>query len=268
MNEQRHPDPLQDRAVQVDSLVHELPKNKNMAEFRNQDQKWYRMYEENPQVALKALPPREHSDGFNAINKNLALIYKALRMPEDPQPSHELIAAARYVGLTILHDTMLPGSKLINDGIWKKDEEWVGRFQESLKDESKMIAEIDSDFACVEAELRAGAKQPAAAVAPEPAVTGGGKAGNKQTDETKKTKDDSGKSPELSWQAQAIALLWERRDWSIEKVAKTVSKTRQALYAECDIKAAIKARRIQKQGPSTLPDGKKDDETGKIDAWR
>jgi len=80
-----------------------------------------------------------------------------------------------------------------------------------------------------------------------------------------------GKGPrdrELSWRARAIALLWEHRNWTIEDVAKTVGKTRQALYADPDLNKAIEARRIQKQAPNTLPHGERDDETGKIEAWR
>jgi hypothetical protein len=75
-------------------------------------------------------------------------------------------------------------------------------------------------------------------------------------------------SEKLSWQARAIALLWQHRDWKIEKVAQKVNKSRQALYDDPEINAAIKARRIQKQAPSTLPHGEKDDETGNIEAWK
>lgn len=146
---------LQERAVRVNNLVYGSENSENIVTFfRDQDREWYRRYKEDEKLACAALPPRKHSD-----NKNLARIQYVFGMPEDPQPSHKLVAAARYVGLTILHDTFLPDSERINDGIWNEDDEWVRWFQDSLKDEEKMIPEIDSDLACVEAEIRAKVKQ-------------------------------------------------------------------------------------------------------------
>lgn len=165
---------LQDRAVRVDDLVYGSKNSEDVVTFfRDQDRKWYEVYKKDEQLALKALPPRTHFD-----SKELARIQYAFGMPEDPQPEFDLLAAARYVGLTILHDTLLPDSKLINDGIWKQDEDWVGWFRDSLKDEQKMIPEIVSDLDCVRAEIRAKAKQ---FTKPPPAAALSGEAASGQT---------------------------------------------------------------------------------------
>ncbi len=70
------------------------------------------------------------------------------------------------------------------------------------------------------------------------------------------------------WQATVISLLWQHRDWPIQEVAKKVGKTRSALYADPDTKAAIQARSSGKRQSGSLPNGDKDPETGRLEAWR
>lgn len=72
---------------------------------------------------------------------------------------------------------------------------------------------------------------------------------------------------DLSWQAKAIALLVDHRDWSIKKVAQEVGRSPKTLYSDREVSVAIKARSKQKKAQSTLPAGKKNAKTGELEAW-
>lgn len=84
-----------------------------------------------------------------------------------------------------------------------------------------------------------------------------------------KTQGQTTENLNMSWQAKAIGCLWEHRDWSIKRIAEEVDKTRQALYDDDDIKAAILARNSQKRAHSknSRPKGEKNPETGQLEAW-
>lgn len=83
----------------------------------------------------------------------------------------------------------------------------------------------------------------------------------------KASKSPALEKSEILWQAEAIGYLWQHRDWSIQKIADAVNKSRAALYADPDVGKAIKARNKQKQAPNSPHRGEKNPETGKIEAW-
>ena len=85
----------------------------------------------------------------------------------------------------------------------------------------------------------------------------------KETD----TGPENKESATLSWEAHAIALAWQHRDWTVEKIAKQVGKSARALYQNSDISGALKARSKQKRALSRLPSGEKNGETGNIEAY-
>lgn len=88
-----------------------------------------------------------------------------------------------------------------------------------------------------------------------------------ETGEVDKNKTSDKK--ELTWQANVIALALDHRDWSVQKIADTVGRTRQALYKDKDLGDALKARNQQKRSDkSHLPNGEKDSKTGKLEAWK
>jgi len=63
-------------------------------------------------------------------------------------------------------------------------------------------------------------------------------------------------------ESQAVALLIEHRDWTADAIAKVVGVARQTLYDWPHFMAAWKARKA----PANIPQGRKDQETGHIEA--
>jgi len=70
-----------------------------------------------------------------------------------------------------------------------------------------------------------------------------------------------------TWQAKAIALAFEHRDWSGKKIAEELGIKRQTLYKDKQVASALKARNKQKRPDKKhYPKGQK--ETGDLEAWR
>ncbi len=68
----------------------------------------------------------------------------------------------------------------------------------------------------------------------------------------------------LTGEAKALALLVQHDGWTDTQIAAAVPCSRQTLYKWPRFKAA---RAAQKSGKENLPTGRKDAETGNLDAW-
>lgn len=72
-----------------------------------------------------------------------------------------------------------------------------------------------------------------------------------------------GNGLDQTWQSKAIAARLDHRDWSIDQIAKHVGKSRQTLYANRMVRAALKAHNSQKRthDKSSVRRGHKQDGT-------
>lgn len=70
----------------------------------------------------------------------------------------------------------------------------------------------------------------------------------------------------LGWRAQALALRFEKPDWSVGKIAQKVGRHRSTIYGDPELGPAFKAHREQRQAPNKLPPGDKDGKTGQVEA--
>jgi len=70
--------------------------------------------------------------------------------------------------------------------------------------------------------------------------------------------------PNMSKEALALALLVEHPEWSNTRIAKEIGVNRRSLYRWPRFRAA---RDTLKQGKGDLPRGRKDGETGTVEAW-